>query len=119
MNQIALVILKHQNLQLVSLIEQLEYEPSVHLKSPHSVSGKTKLVLTPWPENTKDEHVLFNSDALLTICEPSDKLIDAYMKKLGITEEDLKAAPRPVILNEDEQVPTFEDEYEPQYAEEA
>lgn len=119
MNQIALVILKHQNLQLVSLIEQLEYEPSVHLKSPHSISGKTKLVLTPWPDYTKDEHILFNSDALLTICEPSDKLIDAYMKKLGITEEDLKAVPRPVILNEDEQVPTFEDEYEPQYAEEA
>ena len=119
MNQIALILLP-SGVQLISLIEQLEYEPSVHLKQPHTVSGKTKLVLTPWPEYSDDEHVLFKSDALLTVCEPTQKLKEAYMKKTKLTLEDLKPKPVPVILNEEENVPPeLDDEYEPRYQEEA
>ena len=58
MNQVALLILKDSSLPLISLTEQLDYEPSVHLLSPHVVSGKTKIVLTPWPEYTDDQHIL-------------------------------------------------------------
>ena len=119
MNQIALLILRDSNLQLISLIEQLEYEPSVHLKAPYSISGKQKVTLTPWPPHTKDEHILLNSNTLLTIVEPSDELRTQYMNKVKLTEEDLKPKPVPVILNEEESVPDFEDEYEPQYVEEA
>ena len=119
MNQIALILLP-SGVQLISLIEQLEYEPSVHLKHPHTISGKTKLVLTPWPEYSDDEHVLFKSDALLTVCEPTQKLKEAYMKKTKLTLEDLKPKPVPVILNEEENVPPeLDDEYEPRYQEEA
>jgi len=118
MNQIALVVLR-TGVQLISLIEQLEYEPSVHLKNPHTVSGKTKIMLTPWPEHTKDEHVLFNTDNLMTVCEPTDELREAYMKKVKLTEKDLMPKPQPVILNEEENVPEFEDDYEPRYIEES
>ena len=118
MNQVALLIL-NQGLTLVSLCEQLDYEPSVHLLDPHVVSGKTKLTLTRWPDYTNDSHVLLKSDALLTICEPSDEVRQAYLKKMKLTEEDLMPKPQRTILQEEEQIPELpEDEYEPQYVEE-
>ena len=44
--------------------------------------------------------------------EESENIID-------LEQEDLKPKPVPVILNEEESVPEFEDDYEPQYVEEA
>ena len=77
---------------LVSLTEQLDYEPSVHMLSPHVV----------------------------TICEPSAAVRKAYLKKMNLTEQDLLPKPQRVILSEEEQVPELpEDDYEPQYVEEA
>lgn len=81
------------------------------------VSGKTKLTLTRWPEYTRDEHILLHSDALLTVCEPTPAVREAYLKKTGLTEEDLKVPEAPVTLDEDETVPEG-DEYEPRYYEE-
>ena len=121
MNQVALLILK-QGPTLVSLCEQLDYEPSVHMLSPHAVSGKTKITLTPWPDYTNDQHILLKSDALLTICEPSEAVRKAYLKKMKLTDADLLPKPQRVILSEEEQVPDVpelpEDEYEPHYVEE-
>ena len=118
MNQVALLIL-NQGLTLVSLCEQLDYEPSVHLLSPMVVGGKTKPTLTPWPEHTDDQHILLKSEALLTICEPSASIRQAYLKKMKLTEQDLMPKPQRTILQEEEQIPELpEDEYEPQYVEE-
>lgn len=103
----------------MSLTEQLDYEPSVHLLSPHVVGGKTKLTLTPWPDYTNDQHILLKSEALLTICEPSEEVRQAYLKKMKLTEEDLKPKPTRTILQEEETIPELpEDEYEPTYVEE-
>ena len=120
MNQVALLIL-NQGLTLVSLCEQLEYEPSVHLLSPHVVGGKTKLTLTPWPDYTDDQHILLKSDALLTICEPTASVRQAYLKKMKLTEADLQPKPQRTILQEEEAIPEpqYEEEYEPEYVEEA
>ena len=81
------------------------------------VSGKAKVTLTKWPEYTEDEHILLTSDSLLTVCEPSDSLRTAYMKKQGLKEEDLVEKPQPELLTEDENRPD-DDEYEPRYIEE-
>ena len=81
------------------------------------MSGKTKLSLQPWPEYTDDEHVLLGSDSLLTVCEPTDAVRDAYLKKIGKTLEDFTKEPEAVMLTEDETVPE-PDDYEPRYAEE-
>ena len=82
------------------------------------MSGKTKLLLRRWPDFTEDEHVLITSDNLLTVCEPSPAVREAYLKKIGMTEEDLKPKEEPkVLLNEDEMPPDFDDEYEPNYQE--
>ena len=82
-----------------------------------TVSGKTKLSLNRWPEHTDDEHVLLGSDSLLTVCEPSEAVLEAYLKKIDKTIEDFTKEPETVMLTEDETVPEG-DEYEPRYVEE-
>ena len=83
------------------------------------VQGKQKLSLQRWPDHTEDEHVLITSDNLLTVCEPSPAVRAAYLKKVGLTEEDLKPKEEEkVLLNEDENVPEWIDDYEPNYSEE-
>ena len=82
-----------------------------------SVSGKTKLSLQRWPEHTDDEHILLGSESLLTVCEPTEALRDAYLKKVGMTLEDFTKEPEAVMLTEDETVPEDSD-YEPRYVEE-
>ena len=115
---VVLIVLKNGTV-LVSESDQLEYEPRVHLTNPHTVSGKAKLVLSSWPEYADDKHVLLRSDDLLTVCEPLEKLLEAYAKKLGKTLDDLIGDPPPVIMSEEPeyQEPQFEDDYEPNYVE--
>lgn len=86
-----------------------------------TISGKTKPILSSWPEHTDDEHVLLNTDALLTVCEPTEQIRDAYLKKINKTLKDFEEAPAPVLLNEEESVPEptdDTDDYEPEYLEE-
>jgi len=126
--QLSLFILKC-GIEVVSQSDQLEYEPKVHLVNPCTVSGTTKLTLKRWPVHVKDEHILLRSDDLLTVCEPSEALVQAYIKKFKLKPEDLTSDPEPVMLNEEQQVmsqdptgiegvPEFDD-YEPRYVEDA
>jgi hypothetical protein len=108
--QVTLVILKTGE-KLVSLTNELQYEPKVHLQSPYVLSGKAKVVLSPWPGHTDEKDFLLFSTDLLTACVPSQEIKDLYLKKVGVTEEDLTKTPEPVILNEST------DEYEPSYEE--
>ena len=82
-----------------------------------TVSGKTKLSLQRWPEHSKDDHILLNTDTLLTVCEPTDEVRDAYLKKVGLTLDDFKPEPEKILLNEGESIPEGDD-YEPRYVEE-
>ena len=102
-------------------------EPRVHLLEPMVVSGATKVTLTPWPKYTDEKHILLHSDSLLTVMEANEAVELAYLKKIGKTVEDFIEPSPPVLLNEEEQVPTEQqpyfdhlndDEYEPRYTEE-
>ena len=119
---IALVILKN-GITLVSQSDELEYEPKCHLTRPMVVSGDKNLSLTSWPKYTDDTDILLRSDDLLTVCEPTERVLEAYMKKCGIKASDLNSAPKQVILTEEQPTPSqsYEedlDEYEPHYVEE-
>ena len=107
---------------LVSLSEELDYEPKCHLIQPYEITGKTKLILTPWPPHTDEKNILLHSDSLLTVIEPTKAIANQYLKKIGKTMEDIKPKDNRVLLNEEENVPDLppvpEDEYEPQYIEE-
>ena len=112
---LALVILRN-GVTLVSEMEELEYEPKVHLVCPYEVGGKTKVTLSRFPQHTEDEHILLRSEELLTVCEPTQAIVDKYLKKVGKTLEELKPEPKPVILTEDTILD--DEEYEPRYTEE-
>lgn len=117
---LSLILLKSGE-YLISQTEQMDYEPAVHLVNPYSIGGKTKPVLTRWPSYTTDTHILFNSDQLFTMCEPTDAIRDAYLKKIGKTLEDLQPKePSKIMLQENETLidETLDEEYEPQYIEE-
>ena len=107
---------------LVSLSEELDYEPKCHLIEPHEITGKTKITLTPWPPHTNETNILLHGDSLLTVIEPTAAIASQYLKKIGKTMEDLQPKDNRVLLNEEENVPNLppvpEDEYEPQYIEE-
>ena len=114
---ISLLLLKTGE-YLISQVEELEYEPKVHLTSPYIISGKTKRLLSIWPLHTDDEHILLNSETLLTVCVPTKDLRADYLKKIGVTEEELVERAKPVMLNEENQDWVDDvDEYEPRYVE--
>ena len=114
--QLNLLLLKSGH-YIMAQVEQMEYEPAVHLYQPFSVSGKTNITFTKWPSWSKDDHVLFNSDELFTIVEPEDRLVDAYLKKVGKTREDFAPRePEKLVLQENENL--IDEDYEPEYLEE-
>ena len=118
---ISLVILKNGT-YLVAQTDELEFEPKCHMTKPMLVSGIKKVVLTSWPSYTNDEHILLRSDDLLTVCDPTEEVLTAYMKKCDIKLSDLNRATEPAILTDDTPQPTYqeedEDDYEPNYVEE-
>ena len=121
MSNLALLILKTGQV-LVSRSDELEYEPKVHLIEPYIVSGQKKITLTPWPPYTDDSHILLRSDDLLTVCEPTQEILESYAKKVGadpaafsLDEEDEE---QKVLLTEEEETVPEGNEYEPEYIEE-
>lgn len=96
------LILKSQDLVLISKVEQVETdplsgEPNCKLIDPVRVYFKIERVhthdkentdkyetcehvLKPWPEYeiTEQKQVMIHSDAILTIVEPSEKLLKDY-----------------------------------------
>ena len=117
-----LLVLLKTGQTLISLSEELEYEPKCHLIEPHEVTGKTKISLTPWPHYTDEKNILLHSDSLLTVVEPTLSLTNLYLNKIGKTMEDLQKKDNRVLLSEEENIPEAppppEDEYEPYYLEE-
>lgn len=93
------------NLTLVSLVEELPYEPKCHLESPHELGGKTTIILTPWPRGTADRHLMLYSTSILTMTDATKDIENAYLKKIGKTKEELTAEQNRVMLMEDESEP--------------
>lgn len=120
---LALILLKTGQ-YLVSQVDELDYEPRVHLTNPFEITGKTKVVLSSWPSHTGDDHFLLKSEDLLTVCEPTEAIGKKYAAKVGKKLEDFNPEPpeAPILLNEDENVVegenVGEDDYEPFYTEE-
>ena len=73
--QIALIILK-SGIELVTMAEQLEEEPSSHLQDPYM--NKEDGTLEPWPRYTNDTDVLLYSETIATIVTPTSELKKKY-----------------------------------------
>ena len=119
--QLSLILLRTGE-YIISQVEEMDYEPRVHMEQPYLIGGKTKVTLTKWPSHTEDTHILLTSDSLLTMCDPTQDILDKYLTKIGKTEEDFQPKDDRILLNEGEEVPEplpdEPDEYEPRYIEE-
>lgn len=121
--QLSLILLRQPTLTLIAQTEEMPAEPRVHLIQPYIVGGKTKLTLTRWPDYTNDENILIHSENLLTVCDPTEKLTELYLTKIGKSIEDMTKDPDRVLLNEGENIldpltsPMYNNEYEPRYIE--
>ena len=121
--QLSLILLRQPTLTLIAQTEEMPAEPRVHLIQPYIVGGKTKLTLTRWPDYTDDENILIHSENLLTVCDPTEKLTELYLTKIGKSIEDMTKDPDRVLLNEGENIldpltsPMYNNEYEPRYIE--
>ena len=119
--QLSLILLKTGE-YIISQVEEMDYEPRVHMEQPYLIGGKTKVTLTKWPSYTEDTHILLTSDSLLTMCDPTQDILDKYLTKIGKTEEDFQPKDDRILLNEGEEVPEplpdESDEDEPRYIEE-
>ena len=119
--QLSLILLRTGE-YIISQVEEMDYEPRVHMEQPYLIGGKTKVTLTKWPSYTEDTHILLTSDSLLTMCDPTQDILDKYLTKIGKTEEDFQPKDDRILLNEGEEVPEplpdESDEDEPRYIEE-
>ena len=75
MMQIALIILK-SGIELITMAEQLEEEPSCHMQDPYMI--REDGTLEPWPRYTIDTDVLLYSETIATIVEPDDQIRKKY-----------------------------------------
>ena len=73
--QIALIILK-SGIELITMAEQLEEEPSCHMLDPYLV--RQDGTLEPWPRYTTDTDILLYSETIATIVEPDDDIKKKY-----------------------------------------
>ena len=75
MMQIALIILK-SGIELITMAEQLEEEPSCHMQDPYLI--REDGTLEPWPRYTTDTDILLYSETIATIVEPDDQIRKKY-----------------------------------------
>ena len=73
--QIALIILK-SGIELITMAEQLEEEPSCHMQDPYMI--KDDGTLEPWPRYTNDTDILLYSETIATIVEPDADIRKKY-----------------------------------------
>ena len=99
---IATLLLLNNGEYLISLVEQLELEPSCHLNSPYRVTGMVPFELTPWPNYTDEKDILLHSSTIQTMCEPNESLFEQYLIKIGKTREEVKTITQQLLLENKE-----------------
>ena len=73
--QIALIILK-SGIELITMAEQLEEEPSCHMQAPYLI--REDGTLEPWPRYTTAPDILLYSETIATIVTPTAELKKKY-----------------------------------------
>ena len=73
--QIALIILK-SGIELITMAEQMDEEPSCHMQDPYLI--KKDGTLEPWPRYTIDTDILLYSETIATIVTPTAELKKKY-----------------------------------------
>ncbi len=75
---VKLILLQQRNEYLIGTITELDEEPSLLIEKCYEVTGEE--VLTPFPKYSSQRDIFLTSENVLSILDPSDKLLKAYKK---------------------------------------
>ena len=73
---VKLILLQQRNEYLIGTITELDEEPSLLIEKCYEVTGEE--VLTPFPKYSSQRDIFLTSENVLSILDPSDKLLKAY-----------------------------------------
>ena len=75
---VKLILLQQRNEYLIGTITELDEEPSLLIEKCYEVTGEE--VLTPFPKYSSQRDIFLTSENVLSILDPSDKLLKAFKK---------------------------------------
>ena len=75
---VKLILLQQRNEYLIGTITELDEEPSLLIEKCYEVTGEE--VLSPFPKYSSQRDIFLTSENVLSILDPSDKLLKAYKK---------------------------------------
>ena len=75
---VKLILLQQRNEYLLGKVTELDEEPSLLIEKCYEVTGEE--VLTPFPKYSSQRDIFLTSENVLSILDPSDKLLKAYKK---------------------------------------
>ena len=75
---VKLILLQQRNEYLIGTSTELDEEPSLLIEKCYEVTGEE--VLTPFPKYSSQRDIFLTSENVLSILDPSDKLLKAYKK---------------------------------------
>ena len=75
---VKLILLQQRNEYLIGTITELDEEPSLLIEKSYEVTGEEDL--TPFPKYSSQRDIFLTSENVLSILDPSDKLLKAYKK---------------------------------------
>jgi hypothetical protein len=76
MDNVKIVLLRQRNEYLMGAITELDEEPSFLIENCMQVAEDG--TLTPFPLHTSQRDLFLTSDCILTILDPSPKLLETY-----------------------------------------
>ena len=75
---VKLILLQQRNEYLLGKVTELYEEPSLLIEKCYEVTGED--TLTPFPKYSSQRDIFLTSDNVLSILDPSTKLLEIYNK---------------------------------------
>ena len=75
---VKLILLQQRNEYLIGTITELDEEPSLLIEKCYEGTGED--TLTPFPKYSSQRDIFLTSDNVLSILDPSTKLLEIYNK---------------------------------------
>ena len=76
--QVKLILLKNRGEYLIGKVTELDEEPSVLIENCMEVTDEE--IVKPFPQFTAQRDMFLTSDVILTILDPSPKVLETYNK---------------------------------------
>ena len=75
---VKLILLQQRNEYLIGTVTELDEEPSLLIENCYEVLGDEEIV--PFPKYSSQRDIFLTSENVLSILEPSKKLLETYNK---------------------------------------